>query len=285
MEVTESSVHTRYNRTMTTQPSGSQAEPLMKDRVVLVTGASRGIGAAAAKLLAQHGAAVGINFNTNVDAANQVVQSIQHAGGRALALKADVGDAAQVQAMLKQLSDAFGPVDTLVLNAAAVRHFTVAPFEQLTWEQYEDLITGETKAIFIPVKAALPSMLAHKRGCVIAISSGLSRTTRMGMSGHSSGKAAVDALARSLAAELGPRGIRVNVVAPGLTRTDATDRAFGGQAASGQPNPTEMIARMTPLGRIAEPEDIAGGILMLAADTSRFITGAYLPVSGGILML
>jgi 3-oxoacyl-[acyl-carrier protein] reductase len=235
-------------------------------------------------LLAWHGAAIGVNYVSSQEAAEQLVQEIMASGGRAIPVQADVGDMAQVEKMVQQVTEAFGPVDTLVLNADAVRKFTIAPFTALTWEQYEDILLGETKAIFLPTKAALPSMMEHKRGCIVAVGSTLSRATRMGMAGHSSGKAAVDALVRSLASELGPHGIRVNVVAPGLVITEGSSPFWGGPPQPGQPNPVEMIQRITPLGRVAEAEDIAGAVLMMVSDATRFVTGTFLPVNGGSQM-
>jgi 3-oxoacyl-[acyl-carrier protein] reductase len=264
--------------------AGDVSAPLLQGRVILVTGASRGIGAASARLLARHGGAIGVNYRSSRESADQVVQEITASGGRAVSIQGDVGDASQVEKMLEQLTEAFGPVDTLVLNADAVHQFTIAPFTDLTWEQYEDILLGETKAIFLPTKAALPSMIEHKRGCIVAIGSTLSRATRMGMAGHSSGKAAVDALVRSLASELGQHGIRVNVVSPGLVITEGSSPFWGGPPQPGQPNPVEMIQRITPLGRVAEADDIAGAVLMMVSDAARFVTGTFLPVNGGSQM-
>ncbi len=251
--------------------------PLLKGRVVLVTGASRGIGAAAARLLAQHGAAVGVNYISNQNAANQVVQDIIASGGKAIAVQADVGDAAQVDRMMTHVAKALGTIDTLVLNATAIRNFTGAPITEMTWEQYEDVLVGETRAIFIPTKAALPSMMQQQRGCIVTISSGLSRTARPGRAAPSSGKAAVDALTRSLAVELGPYGIRVNAIAPWMLQTESY--------LNRQTTPAPPPQSMNPLGRIALPEDIAGAILMMVSDAAGFITGVYLPVNGGEFML
>jgi 3-oxoacyl-[acyl-carrier protein] reductase len=246
---------------------------LLQDRVVLITGASRGIGAAAARLLAQHGAAVGVNYINNQNAAHQVVQSITASGGKAIAVQADVGNAAQVDRMMTHITETLGTIDTLVLNATAIRNFTSAPISEMTWEQYEDILVGETQAIFIPTKAALPSMMQQQRGCIVAISSGLSHTARPCRAAASSGKAAVDALVRSLAVELGPYGIRVNAIAPWMVQ------------AEGQTFPTPPPQSLNPLGRIASPEDIAGAILMMVSDAAGFITGVYLPVNGGEFML
>ncbi|MBW4577408.1 MAG: SDR family oxidoreductase [Aphanothece sp. CMT-3BRIN-NPC111] len=248
---------------------------LMTDRVVLITGASRGIGAATAKLLAARGAAVGVNYYSNEAAAQQVVDAIAAEGGKAQAIKADVRDSQQVEAMVQQLTEAFGPIDTLVLNANA--SFKFAPFVEYSWEEFEAKLLGELKGAFHPCKAVVPSMIEHKRGCIIAVSSGLSRSSGEGFCAHSTAKSGLDGFVKNLALELGPHGIRVNAVAPGLTETDAT--AFQPQERK------DAMAQMTPLRRIGLPEDIAGAILLLASEEAKFITGAYLPVSGGIQML
>jgi 3-oxoacyl-[acyl-carrier protein] reductase len=248
---------------------------LLKDRIALVTGASRGIGAATAKLLAAHGASVAVNYLQNEKAAEAVVADITKAGGRALAIQADVREQAEVEAMVGWVSDELGFIDTLVNNASI--QFPVVPFTEYPWEAFHDKLVGELGAAFFCCRAVVPAMIEQGRGCIIAVSSGLSRHPGLGFCAHSTAKSGLDAFVRALALELGPHGIRVNNVSPGLTITDAT--AFLPQEAK------DASARATPLGRNAEPEDIAGVILATAVDTTGFMTGAYLPVSGGNLML
>ena len=248
---------------------------LLKGRVVVVTGASRGIGAATARLLARHGAAVGVNYFQSEEKARKVVADIQAEGGRAVALKADVRDRAQVDAMAREAAKALGPVDTLVVNASI--SFPIVPFLEYRWEDFEAKLSGELKAAFFCCKAFVPPMVERKTGCVIGISSGLSRHPGNGFCAHSTAKSALDSFMKSLAFELGPKGIRVNVVAPGLTDTDAT--AFQSKEEK------EAVARMTPLKRIGLPEDVAGAVLFIASDEARFVSGAYIPVSGGIQMI
>ncbi|HEY9761657.1 MAG TPA: SDR family oxidoreductase [Trichocoleus sp.] len=247
----------------------------MHERVVLITGASRGIGAATAKLLGEQGAAVGVNYYASEAAAQDVVEAITAEGSRAVAVKADVRDPHQVEAMVHQVTETLGAIDTLVINANA--GFPMAPFVDYRWKDFEAKLLGELKGAFFPCKAVVPSMIEHKRGCIIAISSGLSRHPGEGFVAHSTAKSGLDAFIKSLALELGPHGIRANVISPGLTLTDATAQLPQAHK--------DASAQMVPLKRNGLPEDVAGAILLLASEQAKFITGAYLPVSGGIQML
>jgi 3-oxoacyl-[acyl-carrier protein] reductase len=260
--------------------SKTDSAKLLAGQVALVTGASRGIGAATAILLARHGAAVAVNYVQNQTAAESVVEQISAEGGKAMSVQADVGDEHQVREMVQRVNQTLGPVDILILNATAVQRFYNQPFVQFNWADFEGMVAGELKGAFYPCQAVVPSMIEHKRGSIVGISSGLSRNPMEGSSAHSTGKSGLDAFMKSLALELGPHGIRVNTVAPGLVETDAT-RGWR----QGQPNRSEWVARSTPLRRIAQPEDIAGAVLLLASPHAQFITGTYVPVSGGIQMI
>lgn len=247
----------------------------LKNQVALVTGASRGIGAATAKLLAQHGAAVAVNYMQNEAAAESVAKAITSEGGRTIIVQADVRIAEQVQPMVERTVSELGPIDLLILNAGA--SVPMKPFIELTNEEFETKVMGELNGFFHTLKAVIPSMIERGKGCIIGISSGLSRRPGHAFSAHTTAKSAVDGLMKSLAFELGQYGIRANTIAPGLTITDAT---------SFLPKERFDAAAMhTPLRRVAQPEDIAGAVLAIASDDARFITGAYIPVSGGDLML
>jgi len=193
---------------------------MLKDNVAIITGASRGIGAQTAKLFAAEGASVVVNFNQNQGAAQKVVDEIISLGGKAIAIQADVTVPDQVEKMMGLVQKKWGDPDILVINAAM--HFKVAPFMQLSWEDFSAKYYGEMKSFYNTSKAVIPGMIAKKGGVIVAVSSGLSRHPGMGFSSHSASKSAIDALVKSLALELGPQGIRVNTVAPGLTITDAT---------------------------------------------------------------
>jgi len=248
---------------------------LLSNKVALITGSSRGIGAATAKLFAENGAAVAVNYNANKDAADAVVAEIENSGGKAIAIQADATEIDQAKALVAETQQKLGAIDILVLNANMP--FPVVSFVDFQWEDFEKKLTSELKASFFCCQEVVPSMIENKAGNIVLVSSGLSRQPGPGFIAHSTAKSGLDAFGKSLAMELGGHGIRVNVIAPGLTLTDAT--AF---------HPDEikqMIALNTPLGRVAEPEDIAGAILMMACEHSKFVSGTYTPVCGGMQMI
>jgi 3-oxoacyl-[acyl-carrier protein] reductase len=247
----------------------------MKKRVILVTGASRGIGAATARLFGRRGATVAVNYLHDEQGARAVSDDIRANGGRSIIVKADVRDESQVNAIVAEVTRQFGPIDTLVVNASIA--YSVRPFVEYGWADFQAKVNGEMAAAFFCCKAVVGPMLERRDGCIIAISSDLSRHPAEGFCAYSAAKSGLDGFMRSLALELGPVGIRVNVVAPGLTETDAT--------ASIPAAEKEATARLAPLRRLGQPEDVAGAVLMLASDHARFLTGLYVPVSGGTLMI
>jgi len=248
---------------------------ILNGKIALVTGASRGIGAATAIKLAQHGAIVAVNYNNSEEKAKGVVDTIVNANGSAISVKANIFDKAESELMVNEVEKQLGKIDVLVLNAGA--NFKMASFMEQGWEDFENKILREVKGSFWTIKAVLPSMMERKKGSIIIISSSLSRKPGFGFSTHTTAKSALDGFAKALAFEFGPMGIRVNVIAPGLTLTDATSFMPQDQidAASG----------FIPLRRVGMPEDIAGAVLFYASDESRYITGNYLPVNGGQIML
>ncbi|MCB2229502.1 SDR family oxidoreductase [bacterium] len=248
---------------------------LLEGRNLVVTGASRGIGAATARLAAVHGARVVVNYLSSREAAEQVVAEITTNGGTAYAVQADATKRDDVERLAAVASEKLGTIDSLVLNAAV--QFRIAPLVGYAWDDFSAKLNGEMQAAFFGLQSFVPAMLEQGNGSIVAVSSGLSKHPGEGFCAHSTAKAGLNALMRSAAAELAPQGIRVNTVAPGLTDTDAT--AF---------MPAErkqMMASITPLRRIAKPEDIAGVIVAMLSDLSRFEAGAYVPVDGGMTML
>lgn len=248
---------------------------LLEGRNVVVTGSSRGIGAATARLAGRHGARVVVNYRTNREAAERVVSQIVADGGTAVTVQADVTIPDEVRLLAQTAAQKLGPIDSLVINAAI--QFRIAPFLDYPWEDFASKLNGELSAAFHCFKEFVPPMLELGRGSIVAVSSGLSKHPGEGFCAHSTAKAGLNALVRAVASELAPRGIRVNTVSPGLTDTDAT--AF---------MPAErknMMAAVTPLRRIARPDDIAGMVIALLSDLAVFNTGAYIPVDGGMTML
>ncbi|WP_243323486.1 SDR family oxidoreductase [Geothrix sp. SG200] len=237
--------------------------------VALVTGASRGIGAAVAKALAAQGAAVAVNYFGSEAAAKAVVAEIQAGGGRTMAVKADARDRAQVEAMAAAVKAELGPIGILVLNAAV--GFPMKGILEYPWEAFEAKVLGEMGAAFHGCRAVVPQMLERKKGAIIAITSGLARNPGWGFSAHSAAKAGLEGFVRALAFELGPMGIRVNAVAPGLTLTDAT--------ADLPEKHKQAAAEHTPLRRNGLAQDVAEAVVGLLQ--AGFVTGATLPVNGG----
>ncbi len=259
---------------MGVSPWSPEPTMLLENRVALITGANCGIGAATARRFAAQGAAVAINYHGEKDKAVALADEIATDGGRAIAVAADVTAEEEVRRMAKQVEETLGPVDTLVLNAGI--EFKLAPFLEHDWPSFEAKLAGELKAAFFCSKFFATGMAERKAGSIIAVSTTLSRRPEEGFSSHCVAKAALDAFVRCLALELGPLGIRVNGIAPGLTRTEST--AFLSE------EQYETVKKRTPLRRIAEVEDIADAILAMATPLSRFVTGQNLVVSGGTRM-
>lgn len=245
------------------------------EKVAIVTGSSRGIGAAIATRLAGQGAKVAVDYVRNRDRGEQVVTAIEEAGGTAILVQADVTDQNQVAELVRRAEAELGPIDILVNNANM--RFPIKPFLEYSWAEFESKLLDEMHAAFYCCQAVAPGMVERGSGCIVNVSSGLSRAPGPGFVAHTSAKSALDGFSKALAFELGPAGVRVNVVAPGLTVTDAT--------AHQSPDRQKAVAARTPLRRLGQPDDIAGAVVFLCSDAARFVTGAYLPVSGGSLML
>jgi len=248
---------------------------LLSEKIALITGSSRGIGATTAKLFAEQGAKVIVNYANSQSAAQAVVAEIEEQGGRAIAVKADVSKEDEIKYLISETIKHFGGIDILVLNASF--NFPTVPFVQYQWEDFERKILNEMKSAFCCCKEVISMMQEKKTGCIIAVSSGLSRTPGPGYIAHSTAKSGLDAFVKSLALELGTDGIRVNAVAPGITETDAIAHV--------PEQVKQMMAEHTPLKRIAQTDDIAGAILMMASEHTKYITGAYIPISGGNHMI
>jgi len=241
-------------------------------KVAVVTGASKGIGAAIAKQLAADGASVVVNYATSREGADKVVAEINKAGGKAVAVGASVAKEADIDALFAETKKAFGKVDILVNNAGV---YGFAPLEQVTAEEYKRQFDTNVLGLLLTTKAALPHF-PSEGGSVINISSIVSGLAPAGGSVYSSTKGAVDTITKSLAKELAPRNIRVNAINPGLVVTEGTQLA----GIVDSDFEKDAIAR-TPLGRVGQPEDIAPPVSFLASDDARWITGETIFVSGG----
>lgn len=251
-----------------------------KGQVVLVTGASRGIGAAIAQAFAREGALVVVNYLRNEAAAASVVDRCVELGGDAWAVRADVTDPLAVNAMVEEVLQEAGRIDVVVNNAFRPYRFNPDQrrrFAELDWTAYREQFDGAVQSACNVCQAVLPHMRERASGSIVNISSDLVEQPVVPYHDYATAKAALVGFSRQLAADLGPAGIRVNCVAPGLVwPTDAS--------ADTRETIREQIANQTPLRRIATPEDVTGPVLFLASSWSRFMTGQVLIVDGGLVM-
>jgi NAD(P)-dependent dehydrogenase (short-subunit alcohol dehydrogenase family) len=245
------------------------------DRVAVITGASRGIGAAAAQLLAQRKYRVAVNYRSSADEANEVVGAITAAGGEAWAIPADVTDPDDVTSLFSETERRWGRVDVLVHNALIP--YDVTTFAELNWEQLGGKLDRELHAAFLVTKAVVPGMISRRFGRLIYMTTILSRRPREGMITVGTAKAAMDQFVRYVALELAPHGITANLVSP-ATVADATAEKLM------TPEKIRSLGAANPMGRLVTPEEVAHTIAFAASEDSGFITGHCLEVNGGLAM-
>ncbi|MDO7906471.1 3-oxoacyl-ACP reductase [Paenibacillus sp. JX-17] len=252
----------------------------LNGQIVLVTGASRGIGAEIARACAAEGAAVIVNYKSRAEAAEQVVEQIRRKGGTAIPYPCDVTREDQVREMAEAIVESFGRIDVLVNNALS--HYTFnprvrRPAWELDWSHYSTQLEGSLQGAFHTISAVMPHMQSQASGRVINMVTNLIDFPVIPYHDYTTAKAALLGYTRGLAKELGGFGITVNAVAPGLTASTDSSRDTPESV-------REQIRALTPLGRLADPSDIAGAVLFLASDWGKFLTGQCLRVDGGLVM-
>ena len=244
----------------------------LSDKVAIVTGASKGIGAAIAKRLAAQGAAVVVNYSSSKTDAGKVVGEITAQAARAIAVQANVSKQADIERLFAETKKAFGRLDILVNNAGV---YEFSPLENVTEEHFHKQFNLNVLGLILASQAAT-KLFDAAGGSIINISSVVSTRAVPNAAVYSGTKGAVDAITRSLASELGPRRIRVNAIRPGMVETEGTYSA--GIAESDM---RKQVETQTPLGRIGQPQDIAGAAVFLASADSSWITGETFVISGG----
>ncbi|MGN7124700.1 glucose 1-dehydrogenase [Methylorubrum thiocyanatum] len=244
----------------------------LEGKVAVVTGASKGIGAAIAKALARDGAAVVVNYASSKAGADAVVEAITAAGGRAIAVQGDVTKAAQAHGLIEAAVTAFGRLDVLVNNSGI---YEFAALEEVTEEHYRRIFDVNVLGVLLATQAAAKQL--GEGGSIVNISSVVTDVETPTTAVYTGTKGALNAISGVLANELAPRRIRVNVVSPGFVVTEGTQTA----GIAGSEMEAGFVAQ-TPLGRSGQPDDIAGVVAFLASDDARWVTGEVINASGGI---
>ena len=242
-------------------------------KTVIITGASRGIGAACARLFAQEGWAVAVNYRNSREKAEALADAICREGGVALAIPADIGNAVDVERLFSTAEKELGTVEALINNAGIAQQKL---FTDLTEEEWDELFRVDVKGVFLCCRRALPVMIRRQKGCIVNISSMWGQVGASCEVHYSAAKAAVIGLTKALAKEAGPSGIRVNCIAPGVIQTEMNGHL--------SPEVLEELREETPLEVLGTPEDVAKSALFLCSPESSFITGQVLGVNGGMVI-
>ncbi len=245
----------------------------LNGQVAIVTGGSRGIGAAISRELAAEGASVVVNYSSSQAAAQEVVDSILAAGGKAISFRASVADPVQVEAMLAATIESFGTVDILVNNAGITRDKLML---RMTLADWDAVLDTNLKGAFICLKTIAPLMIKKRSGVIINIGSVIGKVGQAGQLNYSASKAGLVGLTKSAAKEFGSRNIRVNAVAPGFIETDMTDVL--------KDDAREVLRKQIPLARFGAPQDIATVVAFLCSNAASYISGEVITVDGGLFM-
>jgi 3-oxoacyl-[acyl-carrier protein] reductase len=245
----------------------------LSDKVALVTGGSRGIGRAVSLALAQCGANVAVNYVTNADAAGEVVTQIESCGRRALALQGDVAQAEDARRLVDETIQALGGVHILVNNAGLTKDDLILRMSEEEWDRVMEV---DLRGAFLCTKAALRSMVRQRWGRVINIASVAGLVGNAGQANYAAAKAGLIGFTKAVAKEVASRNITANAIAPGLVRTEMTKDLTEGQE--------QAVLGLVPLGRPAEPDEVAPAAVFFASEEARYITGTVLAVDGGLVM-
>ena len=246
---------------------------MLEGKIALVTGASRGIGRQIALTLAAQGAAVIVNYNGSAAKAEEVVEEIEKAGGKAEAIQCNVSDFESCKSMMEDIVSRYGRLDILVNNAGLTRDNLIMKMSE---EDFDAVIQTNLKGVFNCIKHISRQMIKQKAGRIINISSVSGVLGNAGQANYCAAKAGVIGLTKCMARELASRGITVNAVAPGFIRTDMTDVL--------KDNVKEAIIATIPMKTFGETEDVANTVAFLASDAARYITGQVISVDGGMAM-
>ncbi len=245
----------------------------MKGRVALVTGGGRGIGRAIAVRLAREGAKVAISYRSNDAAAQETRKLVREAGAECEAIKSDVAEAADVEALVKGVGEAFGPVEILVNNAGTTRDNILMRMKDV---EFDEVLATNLKGTYLCTRAVMRGMVRARWGRIVNISSVVGLLGNAGQANYAASKAGIIGFTKSTAREVANRGITANVVAPGYVETELT----GGLPGSVK----EQILGQVPASRFGEPEEIAEAVAFLAGDCAAYITGQTIAVDGGMVM-
>jgi len=246
---------------------------VLEGKIAVITGSSRGIGAAIAKELAANGASVIVNYHSNTAAADEIVLEIIEAGGQAVVKQADVSDFGQASTLITGIKKEFGRLDILVNNAGTTRDNVIMMMKEADWDL---VINTNLKSAWNCSRAAARIMMRQRTGRIINITSVAGISGNAGQSNYSASKAGMIGLTKSLAREIGPRGITVNAIAPGFVPTDLTNDLIEDLG--------DTIIELTSMRRLGTPEDVAHLTTFLASDQSSFITGQVIAVDGGMVL-
>ncbi|MCG4565439.1 3-oxoacyl-[acyl-carrier-protein] reductase [Anaerosalibacter bizertensis] len=246
---------------------------MLKEKNALVTGGSRGIGRATAIELSKEGANVIITYNSNEEKAKEVIKEIEKNGVKGLAIKADVSSEEDVKSMMKTIKSQFDSIDVLVNNAGVTKDNLLIRMKSEDWDK---VINTNLKGVYLCTKAVVRGMMKKRHGKIVNIASVVGISGNAGQGNYSASKAGVIGFTKSIAKELGSRGINVNGVAPGFVETDMTEVL--------SEDIKEQSLKLIPLERFAKPEDIANVVVFLCSEKANYITGQIINVDGGMLM-